>query len=150
MRPSEKNLEHLRPLVDAMALEMRSAVEAVGGQVVAASRAGVRVHGAEPRSITLPAGGTRTLTVSPCRWMGYLIAETTGTTGVRLRFHDGDSADGDVIGSVTLSPGESVRDYFGPSGVALSYGLFVELLPFPGATDAGGTIDGAVFTAAGD
>lgn len=144
------DLTHLRPLVDAMAFEVRAAVEGIGGQVADATRAGVRVNGAEARPVATAAGGAAPVTSVRGRWMGYLLAEITGTDGVRIRFHDGDSIDGDIIGSVTLAAGESVRDYFGPGGVAITRGLFLELLPSPGQSGAGGAIDGAVFLTAGD
>lgn len=146
----DTQLERLQPLVDAMALELRAAVEGIGGQVFDATRSGIKVNGAEPRDATTPVAGSRNVTSVPSRLMGFMLAETTGTDGVRIRFHDGDSVDGDIIGSVNLAAGESIRDYFGPGGVAITRGLYLELLPVPGAAGGGGAIDGAIFLTAGD
>lgn len=102
-----------------------------------ASRAGIRLRGADARTLN-PAQSTVVSTV-PCRWLGFMIWDAGGT-GSLIRFHDGNSADGAVIGTISLAPNESVRDFLGPQGIGTVYGLYAELVS--------GKVDGAAYVEA--
>lgn len=88
-----------------------------------ASNLGVRDRGAEPRALSATPGGTL-LTGVPNRLMGWLLQETTGTNTATLTLYDGDSVSSAVLTVITLAPNESIRDWFGSNGIALSAGLF--------------------------
>lgn len=94
---------------------------------------GVALRGARP--VPVGAGVTR-LTTSPTSLVGFAL-RNPGAVAATLLLRDGFDATGDVIVPVTLQPGESVRDWFGPAGVNLSIGLFADL--------TAGAVDGAVF-----
>ncbi|MFT3873424.1 MAG: hypothetical protein QM714_12505 [Nocardioides sp.] len=93
---------------------------------------GVALRGSRP--VPVGAGVTR-LATSPTSLVGFALRNTNaGVSTLLLR--DGFDATGEVIVPITLAPGESVRDWFGPAGVNLSIGLYAELT---------GSVDGAVF-----
>ena len=91
-----------------------------------ATRAGVKLRGVEPRALLV--GSSTRVSTSAGRLMGWLVAETTGTATAKIRLHDGADANADLVGTITLAAGESARDFLGPQGIGLTYGLFVELV----------------------
>lgn len=99
----------------------------------AATRDGIRLRGASARQVL----GTASTVVSTvaCQWLGFMLADTAGN-GATLRFRDG-GPEGQILGTVTLAAGESVRDFFGPQGIGCTLGVYLEIVS--------GQIDGAVF-----
>lgn len=99
---------------------------------------GLRAGGAQYRTIV---ADTNTLLAgSACRLYGFMLTENTGTATATLGLHDGTTTDGQLVGTVTLNPGESTRDTFGPNGVTLTRGLYVTVA---------GAIAGSVFILGG-
>ena len=85
--------------------------------------------GAEP----IPVGNTPNAKVKVAtvggRIVGYALKETTGTATAEIDLIDGKNAtDGDLIIPITLAPGESVRDWFGPAGVSFVAGLIASVV----------------------
>jgi hypothetical protein len=68
---------------------------------------------------------------------GYSFRETSGTAPAVLRILGGIDAFGALIATVALSPGESVRDYFGESGLRTNIGLYLQLVS--------GVVEGSVW-----
>lgn len=125
----------LADLANTLALAVEASMDRLAGEV-SAVKDGVRLRGAETFPVANGSDAYTTITTVPNRLMGYMIAETTGTSTARIQLLDGDTG-GPVMGSITLAAGESARDYFGPAGVALVNGLTVHILS--------GSIDGAIF-----
>lgn len=105
---------------------------------VAETVSGVLLRGARPVPVGITEGGTKYVTNSPGAMVGFALTNEANdtTTTVRVLFHDGKGADADVILKVSLAPGESCRDWFGPGGINLVSGLYV---------DYDGPISGSVF-----
>lgn len=105
---------------------------------LAESVGGVVLRGARPVAVGITQGATRTPTGAPGALVGFALRNRSEAVDVTVTvyLHDGFDENGDVIMSVTLAPGESVRDWFGPGGINLAAGLFV---------NADGPIDGSVF-----
>jgi hypothetical protein len=99
---------------------------------------GVLVRGARPVAVGVTVGGTKYVTTSPGAMIGYALTNESEADDVTVRvlFHDGNGSDADVIMKVSLAPGESARDWFGPGGISLQAGLYV---------DYDGPISGSVF-----
>lgn len=68
---------------------------------------------------------------------GYSFRETSGTAAAVLRVRAGFNATANLIASVSLVAGESVRDYFGESGLRADTGLYVEVVS--------GVVEGSVW-----
>lgn len=103
------------------------------------SVAGVVLRGARPVPVGITQGGTKRPTTVSGALVGFALRNRSSstTTNVVVYFYDGAGPDSDVILTVTLAPGESARDWFGPGGIHLgARGLYVE---------ADGPIDGSVF-----
>ncbi len=111
---------------------------------LAESVGGIVLRGARPVAIGVTSGATRRPTQSPGALVGYAIRnrDTVSAVTVSVLFHDGHDENADVILTVTLAPGESVRDWFGPGGINLSTGLFITYVDDLGNP---GDIDGSVF-----
>lgn len=108
---------------------------------LAQTREAVRLRGALPVPVGITESGTMNPTHSPGRLCGFALTNESAdeSATVRILFRDGKNADADVIMTVTLAPGESIRDWFG-EGIALTHGLFL---------DADDDISGSVFLGAG-
>jgi class 3 adenylate cyclase len=70
--------------------------------------------------------------------MGFSVREAAGTPAAAAMRLRAGTATGTILATVTLSAGESVRDWFGPSGIQAAGGVYLELLS--------GTITGGVQT----
>lgn len=106
---------------------------------VAESVSGVVLRGARPVPVGITQGATKRPTTVAGALVGFALRNRSASTdtNVVVYFYDGAGTDGDVILTVTLAPGESARDWFGPGGIHLgARGLYVE---------ADGPIDGSVF-----
>lgn len=104
---------------------------------LAESVGGVILRGARPVSVGMSAAGTTKPTSSAGALVGYAIRNmsTEDDATVRVLFYDGD-VNGGVILPLTLAPGESARDWFGPGGINLRDGLFL---------DIDGAVEGSVY-----
>lgn len=105
---------------------------------LAESVAGVALRGARPVAVGVTSGATRRPSTVPSALVGYSLRNLSEVDGAvaKVYYHDGADANGDVILSVTLQPGESVRDWFGPGGIGLTYGLYMNI---------DGQVEGSVF-----
>lgn len=100
--------------------------------------AGELLRGARPVAIGSTSGATSRPTTSAGALVGYAIRNLSSSEGatVLVLFREG-GPDGDVILPLSLAPGESARDWFGPGGIHLgSGGLYM---------DIDGSVDGSVF-----
>lgn len=104
----------------------------VTAPTVAAMQALVKLMAAAV-AINVPAGaGSLALAPpgdAPGRIMGFAVRETTNQDGAsaQIRFRDGADATGAPLGSgITLAQNESIRDWFGPAGIAVTSRLFLE------------------------
>lgn len=56
---------------------------------------------------------------------GWFFRETTGSAGAIIDLYDGNDANSNLIGTVTLSSGEGRSVTFGPNGLIATVGVFV-------------------------
>lgn len=81
-------------------------------------------------ALALPIGATdkakTILSNSDGRLMGWAIKEATGAASAEIALLDGTNVDGDLLAPITLSAGQSSREWFGPAGVSFGAGLFVQ------------------------
>lgn len=101
--------------------------------------AGIPLRGARPVAVGITGGATKRPTTSAGAIVGFALRNRSAVTdaNVTVYLHDGPDADGDVLLPITLAPGESVRDWFGPGGIHIgAAGLYV---------DADGDFDGCLF-----
>jgi len=70
----------------------------------------------------------------PSLYAGFSVRETAGSTAV-LRIHNGTSAAGTLLDSVSLAAGESAREFYSPP-IWASLGVFVDVIS--------GSIEGSV------
>lgn len=90
---------------------------------------GVALRGARAVAVGSTQGATRKPTTVAGALVGFSLrnlSEADDAT-VRVLFHDGSDENADVVLSVSLQPGESVRDWFGPGGINLVNGLFMNI-----------------------
>lgn len=62
------------------------------------------------------------------RIMFWSFLETTGTTRATVRLRDGADANAAVIVPISLSAGESTRDWLGPQGIPCKAGVYLEVV----------------------
>lgn len=86
---------------------------------------GAQALGAIPRQITN--GQSNPISTSPGRIAGWSVRETAAATAL-IRLRDGTSATGDPIATIALTANQSVRDWFMPTGISFSNGLYVEVV----------------------
>lgn len=100
---------------------------------------GVALRGARPVPIGVTNGATRRPTTSAGALVGFALENVSADeeASVQVLFHDGADDNADVILPITLAPGESTRDWFGPGGISLFEGLFVNI--------SGGDVRGCVY-----
>lgn len=81
-------------------------------------------------ALALPVGTTdkakTVLANSAGRLVGWSLKEATGNAAAEIDLLDGTSTDGDLLAPITLSAGESTRDWFGPAGISYGAGLFAQ------------------------
>lgn len=95
---------------------------------------GVLLRGARP--VAVGTGGTARPTTSAAALIGFAIRETTGAAGATVLLREHDAA-GDVIVPIKLGNGECRSEWFGPGGINVQAGLYVDVVA--------GAIDGSVF-----
>jgi len=121
----------------AIALILEHGFDTLRAELVR-SRNAVRLSGAEYRSLVAVSGGPGVRVMSsPGRIAGFSVRETTGAAPALVKLHDGPDIGGDLVMTISLSAGESARDWFWPGGISLTYGLFAEI--------ATGAIEGVAY-----
>lgn len=71
---------------------------------------------------------------------GYAFRETSGTAGAVIRILDGsEPANGNLLVPISLSAGESTRDWYLPSAIGYINGIYVQVVS--------GAVEGVVFLA---
>lgn len=119
--------DRFEQLINAVALTVESGFTKVQSEL-AATRAAVRLRGVEPRPVVTGAGGSARVTTSPTRLMGFLLCEATGAAPAKIRLWDGADTSGEPVGAIALAAGANAREFFGPQGIGLTQGLFVEVV----------------------
>lgn len=114
----------------------------VGADVAGSRETETAFTGTPTRGSWAPAdasvvGASGIVLAGPGVLRGYSLRETTGTAPAVFRIHGGLDAFAPVIAVVSLVAGESVRDWFGESGVRTRNGLYFELVT--------GTVEGSVW-----
>lgn len=59
--------------------------------------------------------------------LGWALVETTGTASAALDIRDGTGTAGQSVVPVTLAANESTRDYPPGNGIAIQFGLFIDM-----------------------
>lgn len=79
-------------------------------------------------SLALTSGTGDSASVSGAsRLYGFSLTEDAGTPAPALvDIYDGSDATGEFLMSVALLASESIRDWFGPMGIRLDRGLFID------------------------
>lgn len=128
---------------DAAAHAAVYAIEAGLEKLVAAmgaTRDAVALKGAEAKPLT---GKNQRITFVPGRILGFAVHETAGSNAV-ITMRDGSAAairildgeGGQVVVPISLAPGESAREWWGPGGVAVTAGVYLEVT---------GEVEGSIF-----
>lgn len=86
-------------------------------------------------------GQSGSATLVPNELKGYSFRETTGNAAAVIELLDGNDANGEVVVTISLAANESTRDWFSETGIALTNGLYVNIVS--------GQIKGAVYTRRG-
>lgn len=73
------------------------------------------------------------------RILFWAFLETTGTARATIRLRDGGDANAAVIVPISLSAGESTRDWLGPQGIPCRAGVYLEVVS--------GSVEGSVVVA---
>jgi hypothetical protein len=60
--------------------------------------------------------------------MGWSLRETTGAATATVEVFDGQDTTGQLLASISLNPGQSIRDWLGPGGLETDIGVFVSVL----------------------
>lgn len=100
----------------------------------------VTLQGAEARALVDGGGNGRRVATTSGRLVGFNLHETSGTTRAEVRLLDGE--DGEALALISLEPGESARDWYGPGGVSFIYGLYAQIVT--------GAIEGIAYIGAVD
>lgn len=99
---------------------------------LASSVGGVLLRGARVAQIE----NARRPTTAPGALVGYTVRETAGAAAV-VNLRDGGDVAGDLVVTVALAAGASETVWFGPGGLNLAQGLYVDV--------AAGDVAGAVY-----
>lgn len=81
--------------------------------------------------ITVPFATTTVdlqLITRECRLYGWSFVETSGTDIAEIDLYDGSSNNGNLLVPITLSPGQSTRDWLGKPGLRVQGGVFADLV----------------------
>ncbi len=104
---------------------------------LAESVGGVLLRGARVVQVGTAAGATARPTTSAGALVGFSLRNTSDATTATVALRDGPDNAGVLVATVQLAPSESVRDWFGPGGLSLSEGLYVDVTT--------GAVEGAVY-----
>ena len=105
---------------------------------------GVLLRGARPVQVGI--GGTSQPATSPASLMGLGIRNTNPGAEAIVYLRDsfpGEGADGAMVLPLKIDSTYPVTLWFGPGGINLSHGLYVDVV-------AGGSIEGAVYLRGSD
>lgn len=105
-------------------------------QDLALGRGGVALQGAEVRQINPGQAGNK-VSGSAGRLMGWTFRELTGAGTALIYIRDGIDNTGLLVAVISLGARESARDNFGPAGLSIGAGLFVDV--------AQGSVEGALY-----
>lgn len=79
-------------------------------------------------AVSMPATvAGNTFTMGPVRLMGWSLKETTGAATAAFELYDGNDVTGQSLAPVTLQANESIRDWFGATGIICERGLFINV-----------------------
>lgn len=134
--------------LQAITVANRELLDASAMAAMSRSRGGVALQGAEPNTITdfLPLAeqapnASAQIRSMPGVLLGYALRGTTEGATVVLELHSAvkntQTQAGSLLCPVSLAPGETTRDWFGPGGVS-----FVAL----NLVVVSGTVDGSIWT----
>lgn len=76
---------------------------------------------------TLTAVATQQLFSGLCAFVGFALLETTGAAAADIEIFDGADAGGTSLAPISLSSGQSIRDFFGLDGPICSQGIAVKV-----------------------
>lgn len=80
-----------------------------------------------PRAVALT-GGNQAIANKPAFYVGFSIRETSGATGAVVRIFDNATvAAGTVLDEISLTAGESAREYYPLGGVKAANGIYVQV-----------------------
>lgn len=105
---------------------------------VAETVGGVLLRGARP--VQVGAGGTKQPATSPTSLVGYALRNTDPANPATVYLRDsfsGQGAGGDLVIPIQLTAGQCLSAWFGPGGLNLSRGLYVDIVT--------GAVEGAVY-----
>lgn len=119
--------DRFEQLINTVALTIEAGFSKLQSEI-AATRSAVRLRGVEPRPAVTASGASARVATSPTRLMGFMLCESTGAAPAKVRLWDGADTSGELVGAVSLVAGGNAREFFGPQGVGLSQGLFVEVV----------------------
>lgn len=125
-KQSPEWIEQLVERVELAFAELEQAYRTTNGTV--------RDRGARP--VPVEAGKRVRLATGGGTLSGFALRETGGAAAL-VNLRDGADASADVVMPISFAAGESVRDWFGPNGISLYYGLFMEVVS--------GAVEGSVF-----
>jgi hypothetical protein len=129
-------VSEVRDAVQAIALLLDQHYERVEASN-ATTRNAVRSRGARTEPVVAGSDPVR-VSSSVGTLAGFSLRETTGAAPAVVELRDSQSGtDGTLVSVITLTAGESVRDWFGADGPSFSYGLIV--------VRVSGSVDGAVY-----
>ena len=156
MKRGTVNAPHQHQHSETPELELMRVIQQLQANL-ADSVNGVTLRGALPVPVGGPVGGAnngatlRPLANGAGRLVGWSIRESSLVGPVLVRFFDGPDANGRLIDAVPLAsgaaaaPGSTSRVWYGPGGLSLTAGLFIQLTALDGVSAAVGAIEGDVF-----
>lgn len=117
---------------------------------------GITLRGALPVPIGGPVGGqsqamSRPLSNGAGRLVGYSLRESSLTAPILIRLYDGPDANGRLVDTIPLASGvaassdSKARVWYGPGGLSLTAGLYVQLTALDGVSAPLGAVEGDVF-----
>ncbi|HEY3923791.1 MAG TPA: hypothetical protein VGL75_04455 [Acidothermaceae bacterium] len=127
--------EHTNAAADRAALEAYLEAHRAGNEYLLAgmrqlfTKNSQPLLGAEPFPVGTNSNAKVKLATVGGRIVGFALKETTGIATAEIDLIDGKNAnDGDLLIPITLAPGESVRDWYGPAGVSFVAGLVASVV----------------------
>lgn len=71
-------------------------------------------------------------------YLGFSLRETAGSTATLRVYDNASAASGTIIDSIQLSANESAREWYGPDGILVTNGIYVDVVS--------GTVEGSFRT----
>jgi hypothetical protein len=113
---------------------------------VAQSLGGIMLQGARPVPLGTAPGGTKTLSRSAGRLVGWSLHETSGTNPALVRFWDGREAGANPLAYISVPAGLTVN-MWNPPGISVTDALLVE---FVTGGSLSTTVEGVAYLGAAD